>query len=107
MGRGGGERGGGRVSECFHKESESKNIVYVFFFFVFFFFVCFLFFFCQGGGGEGKGMARVSECLTMDPNKKKCFWRGGKWREEGARVNEFLLLRIQIFLKKEIFGWGG
>ena len=29
-----------------------------------------LFFLVKGVGGEGKGMARVSECLTMDPNKK-------------------------------------
>ena len=49
------------------------------------FFSCF--FFGQGDGwGEGKGMARVSEYLTMDPSKKKCFWRGrgwGMWREGG------------------------
>ena len=44
----------------------------------------FFFFWSEGVGGEGK--ARVSEYLTMDPNKK-CFWRGrggGKWREVGG-----------------------
>ena len=52
----------------------------------------------MGGGGWGKGMARVSECLTMDPNKKMflCFWRGGGVAGGGAAVNEFLLLRIHI-----------
>ena len=40
-------------------------------------------------------MARVSECLTMDPNKKNVFGGegvrgGGKWQGGGgARVNEF------------------
>ena len=44
---------------------------------MFFFFLLFFFFLVKGvGGGEGNGMARVSECLTMDSNKKKCFWRG-------------------------------
>ena len=28
-------------------------------------------------GGGGKGMARVSECFTMDPNKKNVFGGGG------------------------------
>ena len=53
----------------------------------------FLFFGRGGGGGRGggEGLARVSECLTMDPNKNVF---GGEWR--GARVNEFLLLRIHI-----------
>ena len=43
-------------------------------------------------------MARVSECLTMDPNRKK-FLEGegvGDVAGGGARVNEFLLLRIHI-----------
>ena len=41
----------------------------------------------------------------MDPNKKNVFGGGGgggKWRG-GARVNEYLLLRIHV-LKK--CGWG-
>ena len=48
----------------FYKESESKIIT------------CFFFlFFCRGGGGgEEEGMATVSECFTMDPNKKKMFF---------------------------------
>ena len=41
----------------FTKNPNLKKIVYVVFF-------------GQGGGGERKGMARVGECLTMDPNKK-------------------------------------
>ena len=50
--------------------------------------------------GEGEGMARVSKCFTMDPNKKMFFGVGGMWRGGGGggggRVNEFLLLRIHI-----------
>ena len=45
----------------------------------------FFFFWSRGGGGERK--ARVSECLTMDPNKKHVFGGGGdggKWREGGG-----------------------
>ena len=45
------------------------------------FFSVFFFFLVKwmGGGREGV-MARVSECLTMDPNKK-CFWREKGWGE--------------------------
>ena len=59
----------------FTKNPNLKKIVYV------------LFFFVQGGGGERKGMARVSECLTMDPNKKMLLEGegvGGKWRDGGG-----------------------
>ena len=50
-----------------------------------------------GGGGVGGG-ARVSECFTTNQNiKKKILEGGGRGLGgRGARVNEFLLLRIQI-----------
>ena len=51
------------------KNPNLKKIVYVFFSF----FVCF---FLVKGVGEGK--ARVSECLTMDPNKKMFLEGGGE-----------------------------
>ena len=39
----------------------------------------FFFFFGRGGGGRwgGEGMARVSKCFTMDPNKKMFLEWGG------------------------------
>ena len=48
-GRGGGrgDRGGGRVSECFYKESECKKNSICFFFLFFFFLV-------KGVGGRGR-----------------------------------------------------
>ena len=47
-----------------------------------YFFFCFL---GWGAGREGEGMARVSECFTMDPNKKKMVLEG-EWWAGGARV---------------------
>ena len=62
----------------FYKESESKKNSICFFFG--------LFFLVKGVGGGGVE-GRVSECLTMDPNKKNVFGGGGgggKWREGGG-----------------------
>ena len=47
------------------------------------------------GGGGGRG-ARVSECFTMNHFKKKYFLVGRGVGVRGARVSEFLLLRIQV-----------
>ena len=38
---------------------------------------CFFFCFFLSRGWRGEGKARVSECLTMDPNKKNVFGGGG------------------------------
>ena len=54
----------------FYKESDSKKIVYLFLFF--------FFWSRRWGGGGGGGKARVSECLTMDPNKKNVFGGEGE-----------------------------
>ena len=53
----------------FYKESEIYKNSLCFFFFVFFIFWSR----GWGGGREGKGLARVSGCFTMDPNKKNVF----------------------------------
>ena len=68
-------------------------------YFIFFFFVSFFFFFFGGGGGGGEGGGSTgSDFFTKNPNLF-FFVVGGRGREvawEGARVSEFLKLRIQI-----------
>ena len=96
---GGGERWGkgeweARVSDFFFTKNPHLKYFFPFFF--------------GGGGGGGRrrvgrgrgGGARVSDFFTKDPNLIFFFWGGGgggrevAW--EGARISEFLRLRIQI-----------